>query len=119
MSTPDGTTAATLPSAAKMGAAWKSTHRISPCAEYGRAQRRDCHRDVDRTTIPGQAHRFERLDHLASLEIVDDVVLLLLPIGGNQTPNGLSNDFFFSVAEDALGAFIPAGDRPIERLGDD
>src|SRR2546428_14093164 len=39
MSTPDGTTAATLPSAAKMGAAWKSTHRISPCAEYGRSQR--------------------------------------------------------------------------------
>src|SRR5207249_2359988 len=89
--------------------------QLAPAIEEGR----DCHRNIDRMATLGQAHRFERLNNLASLEMVDDVVFLLLAIRGDQTPNGLSNDLLFGVAKYALGTFIPAGDRPIKRLGDD
>src|SRR5262249_60804510 len=83
------------------------------------AERRNGQRDIDRTAALGEAHGLERSDHLAFLQTGDDVCFLLLAVGWDQALHRAPNDLLCGIAEQLLGAFIPAGDRSREGLADD
>ena len=59
------------------------------------------------------------VDALATPQARQDVVLFLLPIGGDQKSNGLSNDLSRGVAEEPFRRAVPRDDRPVEGLADD
>src|SRR5215472_1085363 len=59
------------------------------------------------------------LDGLAPSEAGKDGVLLRLPIGRYQAPDGLTNHFASRIAEHTLGRFIPARDDTVQRFADD
>src|SRR5262245_1363303 len=94
-----------------LGGTDQAAHRI--------AERRNGQRDINRAAGLCEAHGLERSDDLSFLQAIDDVVLLLLPVGRDQAPYRMPYDLLRGVAEQLLGALIPAGDSSVEGLADD
>ena len=85
----------------------------------GVADRGDGQRDVEPAAVLARPHRLEVLDPLAAAEPVQDVALLVQPLGrddqGDRPADGLGG----GVAEEPLGPGVPRPDDAVERLADD
>ena len=77
------------------------------------------HRHVDVAAVFPPAHRLELFERLAFAEMLQDRALLLLAARRNEQGDGPPDHLGRCVAEDALGAAVPAGDRAVESLPDD
>jgi hypothetical protein len=86
----------------------------------GVANRRNGERDIEQPAILRLSHRLEALDALAATQALENDVLLVLPIVGNQQRNdGLPHRLLRRIAEEALSGRVPRRDDAVERRADD
>ena len=79
--------------------------------------RRDGQRDIDQATVLTPPHGFIVIDPLAPPDPRENPRLLLLPVFGDEDGHRLSHDFMVGIAVEPLGALVPAGNDPIQILG--
>src|SRR6185437_8752720 len=81
--------------------------------------RRQGQRDVYLRAVLALANGLIVLNAVASPNALENAGFLVLPLGGDQDQHGLADDFLGSIAEQALGAPVPARDDTVEILADD
>ena len=83
------------------------------------AQRRDCERDVDDTSVLGDARRLEPLNTFSSLQPGDDPGLLAHERWRDQKRDRPSHDLVLAVPEQPSRRRVPARDGSVETLAQD
>src|SRR5690606_15736114 len=80
---------------------------------------RDRERHVDTRAVLADAHRLEVRDRLSAPDAREHVDLFTQALGWDDQRDRAAGRLLCRVAEEALGAAIPRGDHPRERLADD
>ena len=81
--------------------------------------RGDRHQQVDKPAVLAPAHRLEAVDARAPADPVDDPRLLLCAVVGYDERDGAADGLLGRVAEDPLGAPVPAADDAVQVLAHD
>src|SRR5215831_4671211 len=87
-------------------------------AASGTSHGRNSDRDIDHPSILGDSYRIKISKELAASDRGKNPLLLLLPLGWDQTPDRLPNHLGRRLAEQTLRTFIPTRDQTVERLAD-
>src|SRR5579862_3508259 len=85
----------------------------------GISDRRDGEGDGNQAAVLALTDRLEMVDALAAPDARQNGTLFVLPVLRNDEGDGLANGLFGGIAEDALGARVPARDHAIEVLAHD
>ena len=85
----------------------------------GVTDRRDGERDLDQRAVLAPADRLEVVDPLATPDALEDRRHLVLPPRWRQERDRPADHLGGSVAEEALGGAVPAGDDAVEGLAHD
>ena len=82
------------------------------------SERRHCQGDIHQPAILCDSHRIEMLDALPIAQSGEDFPFLLMKLWRDQSEDGLTDDFFGGIAEDARGACIPGPDNAVQGFAD-
>ena len=85
----------------------------------GIADRRDGEGNGQPCAVLSLSDRLEMVDDLAAADAGQHVVLLRVPLQGNDQLDVVADGLRRAVAEHPLGGAVPAGDDAVERLADD
>src|SRR5579859_3385053 len=89
---------------------FRRTHNLT----FGTSDWRGGQRKYDQVPVLALANRFIIFDALSPPDTFEDCKLFVLAVGWDQNRDRLANNFFRSVAEDLLCAFIPTCDDTME-----
>ena len=81
--------------------------------------RRQAHRNLDRSAVPADADGFEMVDPLTTCDPREIIVALIVAIGWKDDRCRLPDGFLGRIAVEAFGRGVPADDGAVERLHHD